>query len=90
MTSHAVVIAGGGPTGLGRQRQAAWVAELAVPIYRERDVTGFSQDDSGVDVELADGRSLLVGDRLAIVVLHTRVDETAGRMSSTRAFRAAR
>ena len=37
---------------------AAWVDELAVPTYRERDVTGFAQDDSGVDVELSDGRSL--------------------------------
>ncbi len=37
---------------------AAWVGELAVPIYREREVTGFAQDDTGVDVELSDGRSL--------------------------------
>src|SRR4051812_18725592 len=37
---------------------AAWVNELAVPIYREREVTGFAQDDTGVDVELSDGRSL--------------------------------
>src|SRR5205814_9654524 len=29
-----------------------------VPIYRGRDVTGFAQDDSGVDVALSDGRSL--------------------------------
>ena len=34
---------------------AAWVAELNVPIYRGRDVTGFAQDDTGVDVQLADG-----------------------------------
>ena len=37
---------------------ADWVAELAVPMYREREVTGFAQDDTGVDVELSDGRSL--------------------------------
>jgi 2-polyprenyl-6-methoxyphenol hydroxylase-like FAD-dependent oxidoreductase len=37
---------------------AGWVGELAVPIYREREVTGFAQDDTGVDVELADGQSL--------------------------------
>jgi len=36
---------------------AAWVAELAVPIYRGREVTGFAQDDAGVDVELSDGSS---------------------------------
>jgi 2-polyprenyl-6-methoxyphenol hydroxylase-like FAD-dependent oxidoreductase len=37
---------------------AAWVGELAVPIYREREVTGFAQDDTGVDVSLSDGSSL--------------------------------
>jgi 3-(3-hydroxy-phenyl)propionate hydroxylase len=36
---------------------ATWIDELAVPIYREREVTGFAQDDTGVDVELSDGRS---------------------------------
>ena len=37
---------------------AGWVAELAVPIYRGREVTGFAQDDTGVDVELSDGPPL--------------------------------
>ena len=37
---------------------AGWVDELAVPIYREREVTGFAQDETGVDVALSDGRSL--------------------------------
>jgi len=37
---------------------ADWVAELAVPIYRGREATGFAQDDTGVDVELSDGSSL--------------------------------
>ena len=37
---------------------AARVEELEVPILRERDVTGFVQDDTGVDVELADGHTL--------------------------------
>src|SRR5213083_595596 len=37
---------------------AEWVAELGVPIHRERDVTGFTQDDTGVDVEVSGGRSL--------------------------------
>ena len=35
-----------------------WVGELGVTIYRGREVTGFAQDDSGVDVELPDGQSL--------------------------------
>jgi len=28
---------------------AAWVDELAVPIYREREVTGFAQEEDGID-----------------------------------------
>jgi 2-polyprenyl-6-methoxyphenol hydroxylase-like FAD-dependent oxidoreductase len=40
---------------------AGWVGELAVPIYRGREVTGFEQDDTGVDVELSDGQSLRAG-----------------------------
>jgi 3-(3-hydroxy-phenyl)propionate hydroxylase len=37
---------------------AGWVGELAVPIYRGREVTGFAQDDTGVDIALSDGQSL--------------------------------
>jgi 2-polyprenyl-6-methoxyphenol hydroxylase-like FAD-dependent oxidoreductase len=37
---------------------AAWVEELGVPIARQREVTGFAQDDTGVDVELSDGHTL--------------------------------
>jgi 2-polyprenyl-6-methoxyphenol hydroxylase-like FAD-dependent oxidoreductase len=40
---------------------AGWVGELGVQIARERDVTGFTQDDGGVDVELSDGGSLRAG-----------------------------
>jgi 3-(3-hydroxy-phenyl)propionate hydroxylase len=36
----------------------SWVTGLGVPIYRGREVTGFAQDDTGVNVELSDGRSL--------------------------------
>lgn len=36
---------------------AGWVGELGVMIYRGREVTGFAQDDTGVDVELSDGQS---------------------------------
>jgi 3-(3-hydroxy-phenyl)propionate hydroxylase len=37
---------------------ADWVAELGVTVTRQREVTGFTQDESGVDVELSDGQSL--------------------------------
>ena len=52
------------PYGLGlwqnhiERIMAGWVDELRVKIYRAREVTGFTQDDTGVDVELADGQSL--------------------------------
>jgi len=31
---------------------AGWIEELAIPVYRGHEVTGFTQDDAGVDVEL--------------------------------------
>src|SRR5438067_3192081 len=37
---------------------AGWVGELAVTFYRGREVTGFAQDGTGVDVQLLDGQSL--------------------------------
>jgi 2-polyprenyl-6-methoxyphenol hydroxylase-like FAD-dependent oxidoreductase len=37
---------------------AGWVHELGVSIHYGGEVTGFAQDDFGVDVELSDGRSL--------------------------------
>src|SRR3989475_5698869 len=52
------------PYGLGLWQNhierilADWVGELAVKIYRGREVTGFAQDDTGVDVGLSDGQSL--------------------------------
>jgi 2-polyprenyl-6-methoxyphenol hydroxylase-like FAD-dependent oxidoreductase len=52
------------PYGLGLWQSrierilADWVAELGVPIHRGCEVAGFRQDDTGVIVELADGRRL--------------------------------
>jgi 2-polyprenyl-6-methoxyphenol hydroxylase-like FAD-dependent oxidoreductase len=52
------------PYGLGLWQKhierilAGWVGELAVKFYRSREVTGFAQDDTGVDVQLSDGESL--------------------------------
>ena len=37
---------------------AGWVDELDVPILRRREVVGFAQDDTGVDVEVSDSLSL--------------------------------
>jgi 2-polyprenyl-6-methoxyphenol hydroxylase-like FAD-dependent oxidoreductase len=52
------------PHGLGLWQShierilAGWVGELEVPIHHGREVAGFAQDDTGVDVELSEGRSL--------------------------------
>jgi 2-polyprenyl-6-methoxyphenol hydroxylase-like FAD-dependent oxidoreductase len=37
---------------------AAWIAELPVQILYRSESTGFTQDETGVDVQLSDGRSL--------------------------------
>jgi 2-polyprenyl-6-methoxyphenol hydroxylase-like FAD-dependent oxidoreductase len=37
---------------------AGWVDELEVPINRGREVSGFAQDETGVDVELSNGETL--------------------------------
>jgi 2-polyprenyl-6-methoxyphenol hydroxylase-like FAD-dependent oxidoreductase len=50
------------PYGLGLWQKhierilAGWVAELDVPIQYGTELTGFAQDDAGVDVALSDGR----------------------------------
>ena len=52
------------PYGLGLWQKhierilAGWVAELGVRIQYGTEVTGFTQDDAGVDVALSDGRRL--------------------------------
>ncbi|HSJ65277.1 MAG TPA: FAD-dependent monooxygenase [Gemmatimonadaceae bacterium] len=52
------------PYGLGLWQNhiehilAGWVRELKVPVHYGTEVTGFAQADTGVDVELSDGRSL--------------------------------
>ncbi|HWA73804.1 MAG TPA: FAD-dependent monooxygenase [Polyangiaceae bacterium] len=38
---------------------AAWVEELSIPIYRGHEVTGFTQDDTGVDVALSPSADLV-------------------------------
>lgn len=35
---------------------ADWVTELAVPIYRDSEIVGFTQIETHVDIELRDGR----------------------------------
>jgi 2-polyprenyl-6-methoxyphenol hydroxylase-like FAD-dependent oxidoreductase len=40
---------------------AGWVDEFGVPVRRGRDVVGFAQDATGVDVKLSDGSVLRAG-----------------------------
>ncbi|HET8526299.1 MAG TPA: FAD-dependent monooxygenase [Actinomycetota bacterium] len=55
------------PYGLGLWQNhierilAGWVRELNVPIECGTEVTGFAQDDTGVEVALSDGRSVRAG-----------------------------
>ncbi|MFL6547329.1 MAG: FAD-dependent monooxygenase [Povalibacter sp.] len=35
---------------------AEWVAELRVPIYRNHEVTGFTQNDTGIELSVVDGQ----------------------------------
>jgi 2-polyprenyl-6-methoxyphenol hydroxylase-like FAD-dependent oxidoreductase len=50
------------PYGLGLWQKhierilAGWVSELKVPVHYGTEVTGFAQDDTGVDVALSDGQ----------------------------------
>ena len=37
---------------------SAWVAEMGVPVYYGREVTGFSQRDDGVELRLGDGATV--------------------------------
>jgi 3-(3-hydroxy-phenyl)propionate hydroxylase len=52
------------PYGLALRQQhierilTGWVEELGVPIWRGREVTGFVQDGTGVDVHVSDGPSI--------------------------------
>jgi flavin-dependent dehydrogenase len=76
---------------------AAWIAELPVRIYYGSEVTGFAQDDTGVDVELSDDRSLRPGRAVAYPAAGARIgiDERrhrrgGGGQDRPRAVRAAR
>jgi 3-(3-hydroxy-phenyl)propionate hydroxylase len=57
---------------------ADWVAELAIPLYRGREVTAFAQDDSGVDVELSDGQSIRAQYLVGCDGAHSLVCKAAG------------
>jgi len=52
------------PYGLGLWQKhierilADWVGELPVTLYRNREVTGFVQDDTHIEIEVSDGGSL--------------------------------
>src|SRR6478752_2424771 len=52
------------PYGLGLWQKhierilAGWVGELPVKFYRGREVTGFTEDDTGVDIDVSGGQRL--------------------------------
>jgi len=55
-----------------------WLGELRVPIYRGREVTGFWQDDTGVDIGLSDARSMRAQYLIGCDGGRSRVRKTAG------------
>jgi len=87
------------PYGLGLWQNhierilGGWVGELPVKFYRGREVTGFTQSDTGVDIELSEGQRLraqyLVGcDGGRSVVRKTAGIEFPGWDATTSAIRA--
>jgi len=67
---------------------SGWIDELGVPILREREVTGFTRDGSGVEVALSDGTSLrakfLVGCDGGRSVSRAGIQQRAGSMPRSR------
>ena len=57
---------------------AAWVAELKVPVYRGRELSGFVQDKDGVTVAFSDGESSRAGYLVACDGGRSQVRKTAG------------
>jgi 2-polyprenyl-6-methoxyphenol hydroxylase-like FAD-dependent oxidoreductase len=57
---------------------AGWVGEFEVPIHRGREVTGFAQDETSVDVELSDGGSMRAEYLVGCDGGRSRVRKTAG------------
>jgi 2-polyprenyl-6-methoxyphenol hydroxylase-like FAD-dependent oxidoreductase len=72
------------PYGLGLWQKhierilAGWVDELEVTFYRGRDVTGFHQDETGVDIQVSDGESLRAGYLVGCDGGRSLVRKTAG------------
>jgi len=55
-----------------------WIDELGVPIHRSCEVSGFAQSDAGVDVELADGRTVRADFLVGCDGSRSSVRKTAG------------
>jgi 2-polyprenyl-6-methoxyphenol hydroxylase-like FAD-dependent oxidoreductase len=72
------------PYGLGLWQKhierilAGWIDELPVKIYRGREVTGFTHDDTGVDISLSDSESLRAQYLVGCDGGHSLVRKTAG------------
>ena len=57
---------------------AGWVDELEVTFYRGHDATGFEQHDTGVDIQVSDGRTLRAGYLVGCDGGRSLVRKTAG------------
>jgi 2-polyprenyl-6-methoxyphenol hydroxylase-like FAD-dependent oxidoreductase len=72
------------PYGLGLWQNhierilAGWVGELPVTVYRGREVTGFAQDDAGVDVAVSDSQRLRAAYLVGCDGGHSLIRKAAG------------
>ncbi|MEZ2146468.1 FAD-dependent monooxygenase [Bradyrhizobium sp. DN5] len=57
---------------------AGWVEELAVPVYRNAEVTGFAQDETGIDIALTGGKTLRANYLVGCDGGHSLVRKTTG------------
>jgi 3-(3-hydroxy-phenyl)propionate hydroxylase len=57
---------------------AEWVLELGVPIHYGREAVGFSRDEAGVEVELADGERLRAAYLIGCDGGRSRIRKAAG------------
>ena len=65
---------------------AGWIAELPVTIYRDREITGFTQDATGVDVGDLRARYLVGCDGGRSIIRKTAGIEFAGSAATTSAL----
>ena len=65
---------------------AGWIDELKVLIYRSIEVTGFAQDDTGVDIQVADALQLQIESAMPRKQLEHVIEEADPRRNGIAAL----